>query len=228
MTRALLVVLAATTLLATLACQEGANTKVTPNHTSTDAVATTTWTNRVYTLGVENQRKEVSPTLIPPPSPTPEPTVAPQPEVATPVPTVADDIPQPVEAASTSVPLAVGEGPGQTVEGVWITYFDCDAEGYCTATASGVTLKEGGPEEKERYAACDPNYWTLADPARGIEGTKMIIVGDPNEDPYEWVCVDTGSAVIGPTHWDIWFHSQADGEAYLDAIGTTVTIKILP
>ncbi|OGY25985.1 MAG: hypothetical protein A2Z24_02620 [Candidatus Woykebacteria bacterium RBG_16_44_10] len=205
-------------LLATLACQDSANTKVTPNHTtSTDAVATTT-ADRVFSLGVENQRKEVSPTPNPPPIPTPEPTVAPQQEVVTPVPTIEVTTPQPVEAASTNLPLPVGEGPGQTVEGVWITFYDCDVEGYCTATASGVTLKEGGAEQKTRYAACDPNYWPY--------GTRMTIVGDPNE--YEWICIDTGSAVVGPAHWDVWFYSQADGEAYLDTLGTTVTIEILP
>ncbi|OGY21896.1 MAG: hypothetical protein A2113_01045 [Candidatus Woykebacteria bacterium GWA1_44_8] len=217
-----MLVLAAATLLTTLACQEKANTKVTPNHTTpTDAVATQPGTNRVYSLGVENQRKEISPTPNPPPSPTPEPTVAPREEVATPAPTARVITPKTVGAAGTDLLPPTGEQPGQTVEGVWLTFYDCDVEGYCGTTASGVTLKEGGPEEKERYAGCDPNYWSI-----GTNGTKMTIVGDPNG--YIWKCVDTGSAVIGSAHWDVWFYSQTDGEAYLDTVGTIVTIKTLP
>jgi len=216
--RALLLVFAAAMLLA-LSCRDSTNTKATPKPaTSTDSVATNP--DRVFALSLkaDSQRKEVIPTPTPPPRPAPESLVSPREEEVTLVPNAEETTSQKVEAASTSVPSPAGEQPGQIVEGVWLTFYDCDVEDYCTATASGVTLKEGGTEERERYAACDPDYWPF--------GTRMTVIGDPNQ--YEWVCVDTGSAVIGPAHWDVWFFHQADGEAYLDAVGTTVTIKILP
>ena len=190
---------------------------------------------RILALEADTQpsRKEVSPTPTLPPSPTPEPTVTPREEVATPTPTAEVITPQTVEATGTDLLPPTGEQLGQTVKGVWLTFYDCDVEGYCETTASGVTLKEGGTEEKERYAACDPNYWSVGTiETNGIDGTEFTIVGDPNG--YEWKCVDTGSAVIGPAHLDVWFYNRVGdddtvgGEDYLKTVGTTVTIEILP
>ena len=104
---------------------------------------------------------------------------------------------------------------GQTIQGAWITHFDCLVEGNCGSyTASGTYLEIGG-----QYAACDTDYWEF--------GTQMTIVGDPNG--YVWTCVDTGSAVKGPAHWDVWFYDPADGWKYLQEIGgDKATIIILP
>lgn len=227
MKRALLLAVAGVVALACVLPFVQANSKVTPDHTntSTDAVTTQAEIDRILGLAthvnkVETSRKEATPTPILLPSPTPE-FVALAQEASTPANIVSDD-PSPKSVGSDTLP----EG-AQTIEGAWITFFDCDVEGYCLVTASGVTLQERGDEEKERYAACDPNYWTLANPAKGIEGTKMRVVGDPHE--YIWTCIDTGSAVLGPAHWDVWFYEQARGQKYLQEIGgDTVTIQILP
>ena len=198
MTRTFLLVLGLAVILLLF---PNTNTKVTPNYpTSTDVVDNQHEISRALALlrSAESRGKEVVLTPTPSPSPTP---------VATPA------LPALKEEVNPSVSPLAKEPTGQEIAGVLLTYYDCDTEGYCGVTKSGVSLQKGG-----RYAACDPNYWPF--------GTRMIIVGDPNQ--YIWTCVDTGSAVIGPAHWDVWFYNQADGKDYLKTVGTTVTIKILP
>ena len=198
MTRTFLLVLGLAVILLLF---PNTTTKVTPNYpTSTDVVDNQHEISRALALlrSAESRGKEVVPAPTPSPSPTP---------VATPA------LPALEEEVNPSVSPLAKEPTGQEIAGVLITYYNCDTEGYCGVTKSGVSLQKGG-----RYAACDPNYWPF--------GTRMIIVGDPNQ--YIWTCVDTGSAVIGSAHWDVWFYNQADGEAYLKTVGTTATIKILP
>ncbi|HEX7456307.1 MAG TPA: hypothetical protein VF303_02470 [Candidatus Nanoarchaeia archaeon] len=202
-------------LIANASFGQNSNTKATSNQTtSTDVVQIQTEVKRILALEADTRpsRKEVSPTPTLPPSPTP---------VATPGPPTLKE-----EANPGVSPLAM-EQTGQEIAGVWLTYYDCDTEGYCGVTKSGVNLKKGGTEEKERYAACDPNYWSVGTiETNGIDGTEFTIVGDPNG--YEWKCVDTGSAVIGPAHLDVHFDKRVYGEDYLKTVGTNVTIKILP
>ena len=201
MKRALALVLGVAILLLILTQTLGTNTKATPNYiTPTDVVENRFEVSRLLASAkAKSERKEAVPTPTPSPSPTP---------VATPTLPALEE-----EVINPSVSLVAKEQTGQEIAGVLLTYYDCDTEGYCGVTKSGVSLQKGG-----RYAACDPNYWPF--------GTRMIIVGDPNQ--YIWTCVDTGSAVIGPAHWDVWFYNQADGKDYLKTVGTTVTIKILP
>jgi len=196
-------VFAALTLLA-LSCRDNTNTKATPKPAaSTDSVATNP--DRIFALSLKagSPRKEALP--IPTPSPSPTPEVFPTPARTEP----SEQIALPIDGTVTAA-----RDDGQTIEGVWITFYDCNVEGYCVATASGINLTKGG-----RYADCDPDYWPF--------GTRMTIVSDPHQ--YEWACVDTGSAVLGQKHWDVWFYDQSDGETYLDEIGgTIVTIRVLP
>ena len=197
MTRTFLLVLGLAVILLLF---PNTTTKVTPNYpTSTDVVDNQHEISRALALlrSAESRGKEVVLTPTPSPSPTP---------VATPA------LPALKEEVNPSVSPLAKEPTGQKIAGVLLTYYDCDTEGYCGVTKSGVLLQKGG-----RYAACDSNYWPF--------GTRMIIVGDPNQ--YIWTCVDTGSAVIGPAHWDVWFYNQADGKDYLKTVGTTVAIKIL-
>jgi len=197
--RTFLLVPIAIVLLASAVCLSGPNKEVTPNHTitSTDVVKDQGEINRLL-AGVESlQRKGGStptPTpLLSSPTPDPEPTMV-------------------AASVENTVPsIASSEVAAQTVEGVLLTFFDCDSGRYCGRTASGEPIREGG-------AACDPDYWPF--------GTRMTIIEDPNK--LVWTCIDTGSLVVGPRHWDVWFYKWADGDEYLDLVGTTVTIQILP
>jgi len=222
--RAFLWVLVATTLLLPFIPTPGTNTKVTTNHTTgTDVVESQGEINcaLAYLASAESKRKEVTPTPTLPPSPTPEATptperVEPVEEATIPVETsLPGEVETPQETAQPEGTITIAAASsGQIIKGAWLTTFDCRIEGNCGShTASGTYLTEGG-----RFAACNTDYWPF--------GTKMTIVGDPNG--YDWACVDVGPAIVGPAHWDVWFYDLTEGEEYLDQVGTTATIKILP
>lgn len=206
MKQAFLLVLVAAMLLTTACKGNGTNSKVTPNDpTSTGTAEPETKTYHVSDVGTETpiNRKEELPAPTLPPIPAPENTVVPQ---------------EPQEEPTETANVLPKDPVEQTIEGVWITFYCCDVEGYCQGTSSGVNLQEGGTN---KYAACDTNYWPF--------GTRMTIDSDPNDQKFVWECVDRGSAVKGPSHWDLWFNNCADGQKYLGKIGgDTVTVKILP
>lgn len=202
MKRTFLLVLVAVVVLLLLLSNSSTDTKVTPNHTTlTDMVEYQHEIRRAlaFLRSTEHHRKEVTRTPTPLPSPTPK----------------GGKLSLKEDKINTS--LTTSTGP--IVENVWITFYDCTLEGFCPVeeggnyTASGTPLKKGA-----LYAACDPNYWPF--------GTKIKILEDPNE--YVWTCVDTGSLVIGPTHWDVWFYKHDDGRNYLAQLGSdTTTVQLI-
>jgi 3D (Asp-Asp-Asp) domain-containing protein len=193
-----------------------ANTNVTPNTAFTDKVDQQAENTRVLALGLSTAERSMESSPTPPPTPVSSPTVMVQSTpVSLPPPTPTYEalaIPEGKVNAAAGVPPLVGATTGQTIAGVRIAYYTCDYEGFCGRAASGTYLEKG-----ERFAACGPG-WPF--------GTRMSIVGDPNE--YVWDCRDRGSAVDDMT-WDLWFDEIKEAREYWRQLGVTiVTIQVFP
>ena len=114
------------------------------------------------------------------------------------------------EGQTGSPPLVVGDVIEATV-----SFYYCDqggaslgdGGGFCGAMRDGTAVYEGA-------AACAFTYL----------GQRFRIVGDPSERVY--TCHDTGNAVLG-VHRDIFFHSAADGWAWLASVGPRAILEIV-
>ena len=133
---------------------------------------------------------------------------------STPIPTPVATPAEVVRAARVA-PVLAGMAPGDRATAT-VSFYYCnigggasgDGGGFCGRMRDGSVVYSGA-------AACDVAYL----------GQHFKIVGDPTGRVYR--CADTGSAVHG-LHRDIWFASNAEGWAWLRAVGSSATIEIVP
>lgn len=122
------------------------------------------------------------------------------------------DLPQTLSlAASPPPPLEPGDRVRITLSFYYCEYLGAalgDGGRFCGLMRDGTVVYSGA-------AACDIAYL----------GQIFRIAGDPTGRIYR--CADTGSA-IGGSHRDIWFQTNTEGWNWLQMVGDSVVIEVLP